>query len=471
MEKFESPATTKEDINGDIEYFNTIFKRIKPGKEANNIRLQSFEQLSPNMKEALLCVGKIFKDAKSTCPWAIHGSTALVLEGETSKQPVDIDLAFGKPDFENVFAEFKNLEQKNLVRKLKTEEMKNFKDEVNGCTKIFAEIKTGENPETWIEVEAFAQNVDPKKSKNGITNPGLEKTGINVYDKENIEINFADREENFKFYLQVAYIELQKYQLDNRFLHVVKNKFPQRLQNLISIIKREEREEFEIKLKNGETTEENKPSVENITDENIDRLIEEFVKYNSRNEALQLSDVEHAKIDPVEVMKTRFNEFKNQRESGINLENKGFIHQKIENKNSDPNYTRENAIDELTFENLEDIENIAKDYIELIDLSKKLTELKNSCEQNEPDCDDKTKSTIKEKADDIFSKTEKVFNSINKIKNNYEQYLTMINYKDNRDCIAYVAIKQILSDYINPSIELAIVSQSEIEEIRNKYGK
>ncbi len=451
---FESFKKTEKAPVGDVEYFNTIFRHIEPGEEANDIRIESFKKLSPNMKQALMCVGKTFKDAKVTYPWAIHGSTALVLEGETSKSPVDIDLAFGKPDFENVLKEFTKLEKRGLVRKLKTDEQKNFQGEENGCIKIFLEIKTGENPEVWLEMEAFAQNVDPNQPKNGITNPGLEKTGINIYNEkqnsENIEINFADRQENFNFYLQVAYIELQKYQMDNRFMHVVKNKFPQRLNNLISIIKREEREEFEKKLKKGEVKKDQKPNIENITDEHIDELIEKFIGYNTKNENLKLSDFAHSKMDPVKVMGDRFNEFKNQREAGINIENKGYIRQKIEDSRGEQNYTRENAVDDLTIESLNDMERIAT-------IHRKLITLNLACE-NLRECDSKTLLEISETSDSIFE-------SISNLKKEYEKYLDMINYKDNRDFIPYVAIKETLEEYIIPALELAIVSQAKIEGV------
>ena len=431
----------------DSERFNTIFKKIKPEEDENSIRIESFKNLSQNMREALSRIGEAFKDANITYPWAIHGSTALVLEGETAKQPVDIDLAFGKPDFENVFAEFKKMEEKGLVRKLKTEEMKNFENQENGCTKISTEIKTGENPEVWIEMEAFAQNVDPKQPKNGITNPGLEKTKINIYDENGVEINFADREENFKFYLQVAYTELQKYQMDNRFMHIVKNKFPQRLQNIIAIIKREEMEEFDEKFKKGEITKDQKPQIENI----IDKLIKEFIKYNSQNESLKLNDFAHSKIDPVKTMQARFDEFKNQRSEDVNLENKGFVRQKIENKKEgDPSYGREKAVDDLTIDNLNDMEHIASIHKKLINLNLRCENLKK--------CDDKTISEITETSDEVLE-------SISKLKNDYEKYLNMINYKDNRDFIPYVAIKETLDEYIIPALELAIMSQGKIENV------
>lgn len=453
--KFETPENAvKKEKNEDIEHFNTIFRYIESGEESNNLRIESFQKLSPNMKEALLLIGKTFKEAGTVYPWAIHGSTALVLEGETSKQPVDIDLAFGKPDFEKVFAALKNFEDEGHIRGLETEEMKNFEDEENGCIKIFAEIKTGENPEVWVEFEAFAQNIDPEKPRNGITNPGLEKTGINIYNEKsgdrNIEINFDDRGENFNFYLQVAYIELQKYEMDNRFMHVVKNKFPQRLNNLISIIKREEREEFEKKLKKGEVTENQKPNIENITDDHINMMIEKFVEFNTKNENLKLADFAHSKIAPVEVMQKRFNEFKEKRDLKINIENKGFIHQKIELNENEGKYTRENAVDELTLENLEDMEEIAEKHRELIELHDKCENLK-KCNSDE--------------GQEIYEKAEGLLLSIAQMKENYMGYLKMINYNDNRDFIAYVSIKEILENYIIPSLELAVVSLNKTELI------
>jgi len=448
---FEIPNFTKKDLMGKkeptkekaAELFNTTFKKIEEGNEADELRLKSFESLSLDVQEALSQVGKIFKDANVTYPWAINGSSALVLEGETAKQPVDIDLAFGNPDFEKVHKEFQKQEQKGLVRKLKTEEMKNFKNENNGCTKIFAEIKTNDEPETWVEVEAFAQNIDPEKPKNGITNPGLEKTGINVYRKNGVEINFSDREEIYKYYLQVAYIELQKYQIDDRSMKGIKNKFPQRLQNLISVI---QREKFEKQLENGEITKDEKPSIENISDEDINKLIEEFLEYNSKNRALQLNDAGHSNIDPAKVIKNFFKDFRNERFNEKNYENKGFVQDQIENGLTSG---REKTIDQLTEKQLKDMEEITKKY-------NKLNNLNKVCE--------KTKTCNKETIEDIFQTSEKILQTLSKTKLEYEKYLDTINYKDNRDFIPYISIKAMLEEFIIPTTELAVVVQSKVLE-------
>ena len=439
--KFEAPKFNQEKKETSTERFNTTFKKIESRNEADELRLNSFENFPKDTKEALSYVGKIFKDANATYPWAIHGSCALVLEAETAKQPVDIDLAFGRPDFEKVFDEFKKLEQKGLVRKLESEEMKDLKNKSNGCIKIFAEIKTSENPEVWIEVEAFSQNIDPKNPKNGITNPGLEKTGINVYEKNGIEINFSDREEIYKFYLQVAYIELQKYQIDDRSMKGIKNKFPQRLQNLISVILREK---FEKQLKSGEASKDQKPNIENISDEDINKLIEEFLEYNKDNQALKLSDTGHSKIDPAKVIKTMFNDFRTERFDGINEQNKGFVKNEIENNSSQG---RETIVDNLTQKQLKDMEGITQKY-------NKLNNLNKVCEE--------TKTCNKETIEDILNTSERFLNELSKIKIEYEKYLNMINYDDNRDFIPYVSIKAMLEEFVIPTTELAIVVQSKV---------
>jgi len=465
--KFESPITRKEPIVEkeklqDAAHLNTIFNHIKPGEEENNLRLESFDKLSPNLKEALFHIGKTFNDADY--PWAIHGSTALVLEGETSKKPVDIDLAFGKPDFEKVMTKFKNLESKGLVRKLESKEMRNFENKENGCIAITAEIKTGSIPnEEWIEVEAFAQNMDPDHPKNGITNIGLDKTGVNVYKEDHTEINFADREENFKFYLQVAFIELQKYKMDNAFLYKIKNKFPQRLNNIISIVKREEREKYEKEIKANPNSKIREPNIENITDENINKLIEEFVMHNSGRDIIKLADFAHSDIDPIEILKQRFKEFKIQKDVESNKERKGFVHQKIEQKNPTQGYTRENAIDELTVEGLEDMEEIATIHRRLLKLRETFNIVKEFCDGLK-ECEEDKLSKIIEVADDVAEESKNVFSLIKNVCDKYEKYLSNINYNDNRDFIPYVAIKQTMDEYILPSLELAIVSQNEIEE-------
>ena len=446
IEKTEQDTESKE--NRDPSYLNTIFNKIEPGDEGNNLRIECFNKLSPNMKEALSQIGSIFKDIKNNFPWAIHGSTALVLEGETSKKPVDIDLAFGKPDFEKVFEELKKLENANppKIRNLKTMSMKNFNDEENGCTKIIAEIKTGEGQnEKWIEIEAFAQNVDPEKPRNGITNPGLDKTGINIYNEKGTEINFADRKENLNFYLQVAYTELQKYQLDNRFMHVVKNKFPQRLQNIISIIKREEKEEFERKLKKKEVTEAERPDIENIKDEHIRRLIEEFAEHNTKNETLKLNDFAHSKVDPVKVITETFNEFlTNKYSSSSKTEKNGFVSHNIKEESFSG---REEVVDKLTESSLKDMEGITKLY-------NKLNVLNDSCKGSK-ECDRSS----------IISTSTEIFKTLNETKTKYEDYLEIISFEDNRDFIPYVSIKTILNEFINPAIELAIVTEEKIEKL------
>ena len=448
--------------------FNTVFRYIKPGEKSNNIRLESFRKLSPNIKEALVCIGEVFKNANLIYPWAIHGSTALVLEGETSKKPTDIDFAFGQPDLERVLAEFKKLEQKGLARNLKTEEMRNFQNKKNGCIKIAVEIKTGKTPKGfWIETEAFAQNVDPNKPCNGITNIGLERTGVNIYEINGVEINFVDQNENFRFYLQIAYIELQKYRTENFFLYKLKNKFPQRINNLIAIIKRQKIEKFERKLKKGKTIRGKKSKTGYITDEEINELITKFIRYNSQIKTKKITDFSHLNIDPIEIIQTELSEFRNEQNNENNAKNKGFVYQKIKKMGLNLQYAREHAIDELTFENLKDMQDIANSYMKLMTLREKLKKLNTLCKSTE-NRDKETVSKITETMDTIFIKTGGLLKLFNNILNKYKKYLFMINHADNRDFFAYIAIRQTLNGYIIPFFSLLrvaiIVMQSEVEK-------
>ena len=430
--KFEVPIIKKEPT----EKYNTTFRTIESGKnEADNQRIEKFNDFSSEMKEALCVTGKIFQNI--TYPWAIQGSLALVLEGETAKKPDDIDLAFGIPDYENVLDKFKELEKNGIIKDLKIENMLNFNREKNGCIKIVAKIKTSNGK--YVDIEAFSQNVDPGKQRNGISNPGLDKTGVNVYKENDIEINFADREEIYKYYLQVAYIELQKYQMDERCLNV-KNKFPQRLQNLISIILGEK---FENQLKNGEATKEQKPDFENITDEDINKLIEEFLEHNSRNESLKLNDFAHSKIDPAKVIKNIFNEFRTERLSK-DSHPKGFVQSKIENP---PPNNREEAVDELTKKQLADMENITS-------IHNKLTKLNDACEQTKV-CDE----------NEILKTSKEILETLSKKKIEYEEYLNSINYEDNKDFIPFISMKAMLEGFIMDPLRLAILSQSKFEKV------
>lgn len=223
----------------------------------------------------------------------------------------------------------------------------------------------------------------------------------------------------------------------------IKNKFPQRLQNLISVI---QREKFEKQLENGEITKDEKPSIENISDEDINKLIEEFLEYNSKNRALQLNDAGHSNIDPAKVIKNFFKDFRNERFNEKNYENKGFVQDQIENGLTSG---REKTIDQLTEKQLKDMEEITKKY-------NKLNNLNKVCE--------KTKTCNKETIEDIFQTSEKILQTLSKTKLEYEKYLDTINYKDNRDFIPYISIKAMLEEFIIPTTELAVVVQSKVLE-------
>lgn len=439
----------------------TNVKKVGEGdvSVADQLRLDSFEHFSDNMKEALSYVGGIFKDAKY--PWAIHGSTALVLEAETSKKPLDIDIAFADLDKEVILDNFKKLQQDGLIRKLEPKDMQDFEGKNNGCTRISAEIRTGETePYVWVEIEAFAQNVDPNKPANGITNPGLDPMTITQYKgKDDVKLFFADREENFKFYLQIAAIELQKYNLDMSLegddkdeYEKIKNKFPQRLNNILAIIKRKEREEFEELLKEGRVKEEARPNVEDITEENIVELVNEFVKNNGETKLYEkFNKTLVERLNPITVLFAKWGEFKQSKSEGLGI-HEGFVKQR----------KREDALDELTQEGLIDMTVIADSHQGLKILKKQLDTLVASCKQG---CDEPTKVEIIKVKEEILIKNQNIFKEIEGTKEKYEKYLGQINYKDNRDFIAYVAIKETLESYIVPSLKLAEDLKNKIEGI------
>ena len=110
--------------------------------------------------------------------------------------------------------------------------------------------------------------------------------------------------------------------------------------------------------------------------EDINKLIEEFLEHNSRNESLKLNDFAHSKIDPAKVIKNIFNEFRTERLSK-DSHPKGFVQSKIENP---PPNNREEAVDELTKKQLADMENITS-------IHNKLTKLNDACEQTKV-CDE-----------------------------------------------------------------------------------
>ncbi|MEK7588541.1 MAG: hypothetical protein AAB438_01850 [Patescibacteria group bacterium] len=455
---FETTMVAERKLSDSEILDRTFFKKIEEeeGNISNELRLEKFKSLSPVMREALSVTGTIFKEAK--LPWAIHGSTSLVLEGETHKKPDDIDLAFADVDFKPVLAKFQELEKEGKLKGLNWQEMSDFKGVPNGCMRIEAEIITSEGT---INIEAFAQNVDTSKKPNGISNIGLETMGVNVYNENGVEINFANREENFKFYLQMAAIELQKYQLDNSFMHKIKNKFPQRLNNIIAILKRQQREDFEKKLKEGLVTEEERPNPENITDKDITKLMFEFEKYNL-NPALfdkfaKSTDAET--IDPVDTLFKRFVRFQITKESKLKEgnETEGFIKQKGDN--------REDALDVLTQEGLMDMTEIAKNHKQLQMLQKEFDILFKLCAE-EDECDEDDKIVLNHKKRLILKKTGEVLGDIKNKRSKYEGYLEMINYTDNRDFIPYVAIQETLNRYIIPSIELAIALEQQIEQMK-----
>ncbi len=449
----------------------TEYKKVsdRDGEDlANKLRMESFNSFSPKMKEALSHISDIFKGVDG--PWAIHGSTALVLEAETAKKPVDIDIAFADVDYEKIYAKFKSLKEEGVVEvggkkvgivsELEPIKLTNEDGSPNGCTRIYAKVRVGSgkenDPYEFVEVEAFSQNIDPSMPKNGLTNPGYDKMTIMRYEEQegesNLELNFASREENFKFYLQIAAAELQKYHLDNALKEGgMKNKFPQRLNNILAIIKRREREEL---IKEGKFGVDDEFKFENVTDANIAEIANEFSLHNADINSIKHTSTVENRLSPVMVLFTKLSEFKQSKTDGLGA-HEGFVGQR----------GREGALDDLTQENLTDMKGLSDMYKKLESNKKEFEELATKCVDG---CIEPLEKLLIEKRQVIVASVEESIVEINKVKEKYEEYLGKINYKDNRDFIPYISIKETLDSYIAPSLETALKLQQEVHGIQVK---
>ena len=226
MTSFDSPKEIpKEESAREL---NTTYNTITP-----LIAAERLQKIEPGMQHALAVCGQVFKDCKY--PWAMIGSNALVLEADTEKKGKDLDIIFADQDFDIIKDNFEKLVATGEVSELKVTPMVNFKNEPNGCLKISGLIKTGETSE---EFEAFAQNIDPAKTPNGIINIGLDPHGVNIYEVPNLDgdttqVNFLDKNGVEELYLKNLTNEFGLYQLqrwqDKKFLNA---KALQRLANL-----------------------------------------------------------------------------------------------------------------------------------------------------------------------------------------------------------------------------------------------
>jgi hypothetical protein len=226
MKNFEQPH--KHHQENKERQLNTEYTHI-----SRELAAEHLLKIEPGMQHALNVCGQVFKDCKH--PWCMIGSNALVLEADTGKKGKDLDVIFADQDFDIIENNFKKLEAAGQVSGLKITPMVNFENKPNGCLKISGFIKTGESSE---EFEAFAQNIDPDKSPNGIINIGLDKHRVNIYqipslDGQEVEVNFLDKKGVEELYLKNLSNEFGLYKingwLDKKFLNA---KALQRLANL-----------------------------------------------------------------------------------------------------------------------------------------------------------------------------------------------------------------------------------------------
>lgn len=207
---------------------NTTYQEV-PEKEAE-IRLK---KIPAEMQQALNVCGRVFKNCEY--PWAMIGSNALVLEANTEKKGDDLDIIFAIQDLPVIYQKLESLEAAGLVSNFKVTEMQDLSGEPNSCFKLSGQVQTSER---LIDFEAFAQNIDPEKSSNGLINIGLDKHKVNIYQIPDTEgevapVNMIDKEGVEKLYKQNFLNEFGLFELEgwqNRgFLN---NKSIQRLANL-----------------------------------------------------------------------------------------------------------------------------------------------------------------------------------------------------------------------------------------------
>ncbi len=172
------------------------------------------KKIPPEMQGALKVCGEVFQDCEY--PWAMIGSNALVLEAETEKLGDDLDIIFAIQDFDQVYEKLEALEQAGTVEHLKVTEMKNLAGQANGCFKLSGQMKSGER---LIDFEAFGQNIDPEKNKNGLVNIGLDEHQVNVYQipdakGETAAVNMMDKAGVEKLYFQNLLNEFGLYDLE-----------------------------------------------------------------------------------------------------------------------------------------------------------------------------------------------------------------------------------------------------------------
>lgn len=175
---------------------------------------ERLKKIPPEMQNALNVCGQAFKDCEY--PWAMIGSNALVLEAETEKLGDDLDIIFGIQDFAKVYEKMEGLEKDGVVEHLKVTEMKSFAGQPSGCFKLSGQIKSGER---MIDFEAFGQNIDPEKTANGLVNIGLDDHGVNVYQipaasGEKTAVNMIDKQGVEKLYFQNLLNEFSLYDLE-----------------------------------------------------------------------------------------------------------------------------------------------------------------------------------------------------------------------------------------------------------------
>ncbi len=477
-----------------LKTLNTDIVKIEEnGSIENTLRIEAFNNMDNYTKETLCSVGEILGKAKY--PWGITGSVALKLEADTDKHPDDIDLQFCDIDFPIIYKEFLEKQKNGKVKDLKLVQQIDFNGDFNGCTKIYAKLLVQKK---WIEIEAFAQNIDHKLPKNGIANVGLEQIQINQYKENGIDINLIGREEIIRYYKYLSKTEVLLYSETahraTEGLTFLKNKFPQRVSNLLSIIKRIEHE----------NTGENK--IDEITDQNIINLEKMLlVEQKDYDIELKLDYEKHDQLSPIEIIKNAFELFKKGKEktTGVGFTNnviKYNLDESIRNDMVDmfldksqirqrgdeyfnthkedakkiivnffekiKGHTREEIVDSLSVISLEDMQQITNSHIQIVKIESEIQQILENYENDKDATENKdVLAIIEEKCYAMSKYTEDLLqNIINKYKE-YSLSLEYINSNDNKDLLSFITLKQTLDGHIMPALDLV----SDIENRIKKY--
>ncbi len=445
----------------EADYYDQIFHEEDDKEISKQLKLEAFGNLSGNMQEALFTTIKLFEGVR----WKLVGSNASIVRGETTRQSVDIDIHFLKEDTDrllNKLREYAGEYTESIVKNLKKVDVKDFEGKEGG-TRISFEVRSNTPPYTYTEVEAFAQN--PKEGSRQAENWNEEDMNVEVQkENEKFVLPVARRKEIVEFYLTLAETELEEHQFqahlfethqikEEEFLQNFKYKLPQRFENVLAAILRQKRKEFEKDKKEGKRSPDEVFNKEEISDEDINKFVKLFDGFNESVRGISEPKLVNLKVK----------EFLQKRSARM-AESQGFIQETATKlTTSEPKTTtRESVLDSLTKEIAGDMQGIVKAHINLGKIKKSFERLADKC-KNPEQCDEATIEEIKGTEDLIKISIDGVLNNIKLIQEKYNDYLSKINFNDNRDIIPYISITHVLDNYITPSIELALALEKDVQ--------